>query len=87
MSDTITFERSKLIEMRDNYLLAVERGKKYRQDAYGMPENNDAERRSKRLTLEMYEHSIGKAQGLAEGIEELFFIVDGKYPLITVKGA
>lgn len=87
MSDTITFDRVKLLALRDKYLAASERGRQYLQDSEALPENTVEEKRIKQTIRSMYQYQTGKSRGLAEGIEELFFIVDGVYPPIPVKAA
>lgn len=87
MRETITFERVKLIALRDKYLLAAERGRQYLAQSDEMPENTPEEIRSKKIVQALYQYQAGKAQGLAEGIDELFFIVDGSLPPIIVKEA
>lgn len=79
--ETLTLNRQELLNLRATYSANEQRGK-YLVDktTQEMRETTEKEREDKRIVREMYLYQQGKAAGMKEAIDEMFYKVDGAFP-------
>lgn len=80
-NETLVLDRADMAKLRGVYADNEQRGKDFvEKTTKEMRETTEKEREDKRIVREMYLYQQGKAAGMKEAIDEMFFKVDGHFP-------
>lgn len=80
--ETITLNRKELLELRARYAQKQAEGERLQEQTRERlaAATTEKERDNQRIILDMYVYQTGKEAGFKEGIDELFYKVDGVFP-------